>query len=72
MHTGPLTAGVLGTLKFSYDVWGVTLDYARELAIQAETGRIHISESARQLLSKEQFEPGIDIGGPKAPIGSDA
>ena len=31
MHTGPVIAGVIGTRKFSYDVWGDTVNVASRM-----------------------------------------
>jgi adenylate cyclase len=46
IHTGPLVAGVIGKHKFTYDVWGETVNVAARLESTSEPGRIHISEAA--------------------------
>jgi class 3 adenylate cyclase len=44
IHTGPAVAGVIGTRKFVYDVWGDTVNVASRLETSAEPNRIHVSE----------------------------
>ena len=40
---GPVVAGVVGTSRFAYDVWGDTVNVASRLETTSETGRIHVS-----------------------------
>jgi adenylate cyclase len=50
IHTGPAVAGVIGTRKFVYDVWGDTVNVASRLESSAEPNRIHLSEPAADAL----------------------
>jgi adenylate cyclase len=50
LHTGPLIAGVIGTHKFVYDVWGDTVNTAKRMESYGAPGRIHISAATRQAL----------------------
>jgi class 3 adenylate cyclase len=43
LHTGPAVAGVIGTRKFVYDVWGDTVNTASRLETSAEPDTIHVS-----------------------------
>lgn len=45
LHTGPAVAGVIGQRKFSFDVWGTTVNVASRMEAHGEQGRIHISEA---------------------------
>ncbi len=44
IHVGPVVAGVIGTHKFAYDVWGDTVNVASRLETTSLPGRIHVSE----------------------------
>jgi class 3 adenylate cyclase len=43
IHSGPLVAGVIGKQKFSYDVWGSTVNYASRMESSGAPGRINVS-----------------------------
>jgi adenylate cyclase len=50
IHTGPITAGVIGTHKFVYDVWGDTVNTASRMESHSLPGRIQISAATRAAL----------------------
>jgi class 3 adenylate cyclase len=50
LNSGPVGAGIIGKRKFSYDLWGDTVNTASRLETTSEPGRIQISEeTARRL-----------------------
>ncbi|WP_407526928.1 adenylate/guanylate cyclase domain-containing protein [Methylobacterium oryzisoli] len=46
LHVGPVVAGVVGRSKFSFDLWGDTVNVAARLAKIGEPGCVHLSEAA--------------------------
>src|SRR6185312_12958825 len=48
--SGPVTAGIIGTKKFSYDVWGDPVNLAARLESTGEPERIQISREAWQAM----------------------
>ncbi len=44
MHCGPVVAGVIGERKFSYDVWGDTVNIAARMEKYGEPAKIQVSE----------------------------
>lgn len=53
-HTGTVVAGVIGTRKFSYDIWGDAVNIASRLESHSAAGKIHISHEVYTLL-KDKF-----------------
>ncbi len=48
IHSGPLVAGVVGSTKFAYDVWGDTVNVAARMEQASESGQINVSETVVQ------------------------
>jgi len=50
LHTGPLVAGVVGEQRFTYDLWGDTVNTASRMESGGEAGRINISDATFRLV----------------------
>ncbi len=54
IHTGPVVAGIVGSKKFAYDIWGDTVNTAARMESSGEVGKVNISQSTF-LLVKDQY-----------------
>jgi len=55
---GPVMAGIIGSQRFNYDVWGDPVNLAARLESAGEPGRIQVSSAFREALSEKfRFEP---------------
>jgi class 3 adenylate cyclase len=64
--SGPLVAGVIGQRKFSYDLWGDTVNTAARMESSGVPGCIQVTEETRRLLGERYpFErrEGVEVKG---------
>ncbi len=52
IHTGPVIAGVVGSKKYSYDIWGDTVNIASRMESSGSPGEINISEETYLHINK--------------------
>jgi class 3 adenylate cyclase len=55
INSGQVVAGIVGTHKFTYDVWGDTVNIASRMQINSEPGRINISGSTHEIIKEKYF-----------------
>ncbi len=53
ISTGPVSAGVIGTKKFSYDLWGDTVNVASCMESRGIAGKIQVSDTTYKLLQQK-------------------
>lgn len=50
LHSGPLIAGVIGSKKFIYDLWGKSVNFASRMESNSVPGKIQVSQTTYDLL----------------------
>ena len=66
IHQGPVTAGIIGSRKFSYDLWGDTVNVASRMETLGEPGQIQVTQTFfEELRDRYRFEErgSIDVKG---------
>lgn len=53
IHSGPVIAGVVGSKKFAYDIWGDTVNIASRLETSCPVGAVAVSEATYRLVKDE-------------------
>jgi class 3 adenylate cyclase len=51
IHTGQVVAGVVGSKKFAFDIWGDTVNVASRMESSCPDGAINISEATHLLIN---------------------
>jgi adenylate cyclase len=53
VHSGPVMAGVIGTRKFAYDVWGDTVNIASRIEAASQPNRVLVSAATAKYLERD-------------------
>jgi len=51
IHSGPVVAGIIGTHKFAYDLWGDTVNTASRMESGGIAGQIQVTPTTYDLLA---------------------
>lgn len=54
IHTGPVIAGVVGVRKFSFDIWGDTVNIAARMESAGGVDKINISQNTYEMIKAEK------------------
>ncbi len=58
VHSGQVVAGVIGVRKFTYDLWGDTVNVASRMESTGQPGRVHVSPQTAALVGEHyDLEP---------------
>ncbi|GEM_PF-1231715 len=55
IHTGRVMAGVIGSKKFAYDIWGNTVNIASRMEETSQTGKVNVSGATYDYI-KDYFD----------------
>jgi class 3 adenylate cyclase len=55
INVGPVVAGVVGKMKYAYDIWGSTVNIASRMESNGEPGKVNISSATYELI-KDYYE----------------
>lgn len=64
VHTGPVVAGVVGTHRFAYDIWGDTVNVAARLESHGVPAALHVSEQVQRALVDDGLDAHVEARGP--------
>ncbi|XP_071452721.1 adenylate cyclase type 9 [Hetaerina americana] len=66
VHTGTVLCGIVGTMRFKFDVWSNDVTLANQMESTGRPGRVHISETTHRFLGDfYEVEEGEEVRGLK-------
>ncbi|CAH1164939.1 unnamed protein product [Phyllotreta striolata] len=52
VHSGKIISGIIGSVKYQFDIWSKDVDIANKMESEGEAGAVHITEVTKNLLKK--------------------
>lgn len=62
VHTGKIISGIIGAVKYQFDIWSKDVDIANKMESEGSPGKVHITNTTKALLQKPYIISPTDRG----------
>ncbi|KAJ8924602.1 hypothetical protein NQ315_000752 [Exocentrus adspersus] len=62
VHTGKIISGIIGAVKYQFDIWSRDVDIANKMESEGSPGKVHITNTTKALLQKSYTIAPTDKG----------
>ncbi|XP_050498501.1 adenylyl cyclase X E isoform X3 [Diabrotica virgifera virgifera] len=62
IHSGKILSGIIGTVKYQFDIWSKDVDIANKMESEGRAGMVHITNITKDLLTKKYLIEPTDKG----------
>ncbi|XP_074042743.1 adenylate cyclase type 2 isoform X2 [Leptinotarsa decemlineata] len=62
VHSGRIISGIMGSVKYQFDIWSKDVDIANKMESEGCPGKVHITDTTKNLLKKEYNIVSTDKG----------
>lgn len=56
MNTGPVTAGIIGDIRFTYDLWGETVNVGSQMESLGVPGKIQVTPATKKAIEEQDHK----------------